>query len=538
MLGITKAKGLAAVVITAVVLAVTASPAAAHTGFDASTPGDGEVAAGPVSEITLTFTGDATPAGEGFVVLDPTGTIRTPDEISSTDNLTWTLRFDEPLAGGDVGVRWMVAAPDTHPIEGSFSFTVTAPAPLPTEVPDPSTGADEAASATETTEPDDDSLVEEPEPTTESTVPITVPSDDDSASAASVEPVDLDTFLDTGRAEPAAADPIAAGARILSLLGAVLAIGGAAFAAFGLRGDPNDVGAVLRWVRRGGLLLIVGAAIQAVTTTVTLAGDWAALGSTADLGNALWSSTGLAIALRALGGCLIVANRWVETTTASAVGDPVVVARQLATIGAGHNPAPPDRDPDEPFVYADDQAWDRRLARGALFGVALVAVSFMFDGHTVSEGPRWLHAVANLIHVTTAATWAGGVAMLTLTIHRRRRAGRPAKALQLGMRFSVIATIGLVGAGLAGLALSAVVLDSVSEIWTTPWGRLLTLKVALVAAAAVGGAYNHRIVVPALDRNPDHQPTIDRFRSVVTFEAAALITVAIVTAFLIAASSA
>ena len=111
-------------------------------------------------------------------------------------------------------------------------------------------------------------------------------------------------------------------------------------------------------------------------------------------------------------------------------------------------------------------------------------------------------------------------------------------ALQLAMRFSVIATIALVAAGVAGVALSAIILDSISEIWSTPWGRLLVLKVALVSAAAAGGAYNHRIVVPTLDRNPAHQPTIDRLRTVVTLEAVALIAVAVVTAFLIAASSA
>lgn len=106
------------------------------------------------------------------------------------------------------------------------------------------------------------------------------------------------------------------------------------------------------------------------------------------------------------------------------------------------------------------------------------------------------------------------------------------------MRFSVIATFSVVAAGLAGLALSILVLDSISGVWTTPWGRLLVVKVVLVAAAAVGGAYNHRVVLPALSRDHEHQPTIERFRSVVTFEAATLIAVAIVTAFLVAASSA
>ena len=510
----TKAQSLTGFLIAVLAIALSAAPAAAHTGFEASSPGDGEVVAESVSEITLTFTGEASPAGEGFVVLDPDGTIREPDQITTSDNLTWVLRFNEPLAGGKVGVRWMVAAPDAHPIEGSFSFTVTAEAPHA----DGESGGNE------------ESPLEETEDTSE---PSALDPEREQLGAS----VDLESFLDTGDAQPVAAAPIAAIARILSLVGAVVVIGGAAFAAFGLRGDPVDVHAVLAWVRGGGALVIAGAAGLATSTTAALAGEWPALGSPGDLSEALWSSAGLAIALRALGGFAVVSNIGTKTRTASAIGDPVIAARQLATVGAGHSAPPPGRAPDEPFVYAEDHAWDHRVALGGLFGVAMVAASFIFDGHTASEGPRWLHAIANLVHVTSASVWAGGVAMLALTIHRRYRNDRPTKALQLAIRFSVVATIALVAAGLAGLALSIVVLDSISDVWSTPWGRLLMAKVLVVAAAAAGGAYNHRVVVPTLDQDPEDQPTIDRFRKVVTFEAVALVAVAILTAFLIAASA-
>ena len=96
---------LTALLVAFVVLLSAASPASAHTGFESSSPGDGQTIDQPVAEISLTFSGEATPAGEGFVVLDPSGVIREPDEVISADNLTWTLRFDEPLAGGVVGVR-------------------------------------------------------------------------------------------------------------------------------------------------------------------------------------------------------------------------------------------------------------------------------------------------------------------------------------------------------------------------------------------------------------------------------------------------
>lgn len=537
-----RAQTMAAILVALLIMMLAANPASAHTGFESSDPADGDVVDESVSEISLTFSGEATPSGEGFVVLDPSGTIRQPDEISSTDNLTWVLRFNEPLAGGVVGVRWMVAAPDAHPIDGSFSFTITAqpnavePEPLTEGTPGQDSSIDDSTSSPEVTGADDPASAagaDDGDPGTTGQ-----PDSTAGASTADDAGVDLDSFLETDGDDPAGVATIAAVARILGIIGAVLVIGGAAFAAFGLRGDPSDVHNVLHWVRRGGVLLIIGAIGRATATIITLGGDWSSVTSPGDISDALWSSTGLAIGLRAVGGFLAASRIGFATTNASAAGDPVVAVRQLATVGAGHSTFPAaDREPDEPFVYDHDQVWDHRLAIGGLIGVVLVSVSFMFDGHTASEGPRWLHALANVTHVTTASVWAGGVAMLALTMYRRQANDRPTQALQLAMRFSVVATIALVAAGLAGIALSVVVLDSVSEIWSTPWGQLLALKVALVTAAAVGGAYNHRIVVPALDQNPDDQSTIDRFRSVVTFEAVALVAVAIVTTFLIAASS-
>lgn len=65
--------------------------------------------------------------------------MRTPTAIAQSEPATVTLRFDPPLAGGAVGVRWAVAAEDGHIIEGTFSFVVDAPAPTTTVARAPTT---------------------------------------------------------------------------------------------------------------------------------------------------------------------------------------------------------------------------------------------------------------------------------------------------------------------------------------------------------------------------------------------------------------
>jgi methionine-rich copper-binding protein CopC len=98
-------KALSVVVLGVILAATLAVPAAAHTGFESSSPAQGESIDEPVGEIKIVFTGAAEPSGEGFVILDPTGAVREPASAVSVDSLTWTLTFSEPLAGGTTGVR-------------------------------------------------------------------------------------------------------------------------------------------------------------------------------------------------------------------------------------------------------------------------------------------------------------------------------------------------------------------------------------------------------------------------------------------------
>lgn len=527
-------RALGFLLVVASLLLLLASPASAHTGFDSSSPADGETVTEPVAEISLTFTGEATPAGEGFVVLDADGQVRTPDEITSSDNLTWTLRFDEPLVDGVVGVRWRVAAPDAHPIDGSFSFTVDAPA----------IAADEPSTTEATSPPEGTTAPAEAQPEA-ADEPTTAPAAEATSEEAvtlepTAAPVDLDEFLDTGDESASGVARVGDLGRALGLLGFVVAFGGVAFAALALRGNESDIRAVLFWVRRAGLLTIVGSAIAAAAQVAELSSSWSGLSSSSALSDALLTWFGLSVVLRIAGGALISTGAKLDVHSAHVAADPVASVKQFATVGAGaaaSTDAAHARNADTPIDHADDDAWHISKSPAAFVGAALLAFSYLFDGHTVSEGPRALHALANAIHVMTAATWAGGVVMLAYVIARRHRRNADTRALQLAVRFSVVATIALVGAALAGTALSIVILDSVSEIWSTSWGQLLIVKTALVGVAAAGGGYNHRIVIPALERAPDDAETAHRFRSIVTLEAVALVAVTIVTALLIAASA-
>ncbi len=505
--------------------------ASAHTGFESSTPADKAELDSPVDEITLVFSGDAEPAGDGFVILDAEGVQRNPDAASSADNLTWVLHFDEPLAGGTIGVRWMVQAPDAHPIDGSFSFTVTAALPVEPELtttPSPATSTPAAATLESTTPP-----AAQPSPTTP-------PAEAATEATPQTERIALAEFLDTGDAKASGASAVSTVGRLLGLAGATIGIGGLVFAAMVMRGHEGDVRSVLFWVRRAGILLSVGALVELVAQVAVTGGRWSALWSPSAVGDVVTASFGAAIGLRILGGVLLAVGVQLHVTDASATADPIVAIREMAATGtrlASAGPMLADHAPIADTDHPEDKAWRAETGLGAFVGLAVILISFLFDGHTVTEGSRTVHAIVNVIHVAAGAIWAGGLLMLAHVVWRRHRRGADMRALQLAVRFSVVAAVALVTAGLAGTILAVIVLDSVSELWSTPWGRLLMGKVAFVAAAAIAGGYNHKVLIPELTTNPDDTATTERFRAVVTAEAVALALVVATTAFLIGAAS-
>jgi copper transport protein len=488
-----------------------ADPVSAHTAFAGSTPADGEVVAQPVSSITLTFTNESEAAGEGFVILDASGQVRPPTSVSTPDDKVFTLAFDPPLDGGEIGVRWSVRAGDAHPINGSFSFTVGAQAPVTT-------------------------------PTA------IVPADDHMSSMTAAEMAAMDDFLEVDDQRPG--ETQATVGRLLSWLGIALALGAIAFAATTLRGEQIEIDVLIRAARVAGVVVALGAAIEygggARIAEASLGGYWS-------------TSAGFAALLRLFAGGAMAGGLRVATATVrpvrnlSSASNTTDAVRQ-AEIG---------RADDHDRFWAVDVESDRRGVAGpgahenrrtprqgptvrwvptqasvVAFGGCLAAVmSFWFDGHTVSKGFRPIHSLANSVHVVAGSVWMGGIVSLAVLLWSRHRRGTSRGTLELVIRFSSVASLALGAVVVAGLVMAVSVLDAPGELTGTPWGQMLLLKTGAAGLAVSGGAYNHFRLLPGLDADPDSPALHERMRSVVTAEAILLTFVVIVTAWLVAATS-
>lgn len=478
--------------LSVLVLVCWPTAASAHTGFEKSDPADGAVVDQPVEIITLTFTGPAEPTGEGFVALDPADGPRQPTAINRVADGVFGLRFDPPLTGGDVGVRWSVRAPDAHPISGSFRFTVDAPAP-----------ASGRGSAEQ---------------------------------GATVRPAgaDLDAFLGTDGTWAAGKWSADLG-RFLSMGATVVAVGFLVFSLTVMRGTRGELRMLLFWVRRAGLVIVVGTLADA---TGQLAHQGGGLGAVFDPG--AWASTlaggaGLALLARIGGGAIIASRADLVMVHARHARDVLRPISAAVPVGAG-SVRVADRDPHE--WHSQDLAWELdRRGRIAMAGFLAVLVSHVFDGHTVTEGNRWITGVSSSAHVFAAAVWAGGVLALAMVIHRRWRRDEPTHALVMVTRYSIVATFALALVALSGVYLAFVILDAPSELWGTEWGRYFSAKFALVAVAAAFGAHNHHVIVPALEASEERPDAVRTLRSTLNKEVVALTTVTLLTALLVRSAS-
>jgi copper transport protein len=466
-----------------------AAPALAHVELSSSDPADGATLTVAPEAIELVFSTESEPAGDGVVLVDAAGeTLASTADQVAVDRIVLTPQV--PLENGAYGVTWTMKAGDAHPKSGAVSFRVDVP-----------------VAATATSSPEAPAVAQAQEPPSVEPLPVF-----DEPSTASGE------WL--GRI-----------GRWAAMFGALVGIGAFAFAATSLIGTRREVQEAGYWVRRSGLMVLAGTLVEVVGASMVLAGSVAAGLSPGSLAETLSGPFAIAVLLRIAGGAAMVQGTHVKTSAASApLADPASV--RPGGSGPGTATAVLER-PQQEVTYR----LDVHHSVTALVGVALVTVSYLFDGHTVTAAPAPIVRFANVAHVLGAGVWLGGVLLMGRTLATRWRRNVALDAAPVAIRFSLVASVALAIVAIAGTALAWTILDTPLELISTAWGRLLLLKIFAVGAAALMGAYNHFMVIPLLETNPDDEVASDQLRRLVRLEGAILLVVVAITAVFVGAAS-
>jgi putative copper export protein/methionine-rich copper-binding protein CopC len=534
--------------------------ASAHTELESASPAPDSTATAAVTSISLTFTQAVTPAEPAIQLFDEQGRpVAVGPVTSSPDGATITTTLPQPTGNGRFGVLWQIVSTDGHTLSDSFEFVVDAPVPTTTTPPPTTTTTTPPTTVAPATTPETTEATKATTAPTTVTRATTVPA----TAAPGITTPTPTTMPDTtliaggddgnsgGHGDGSALDEAlhdhthganawwSTPARIMLVGGAVLAIGVVIFALTCLGASGRDRGVLIGTARVAGIVVAVGAVLDLLAHSEALGG-----GIADGLSDVLRGSLGTAEGLRVAGG-LALALSWASSTATWELLD------------------------------RDDEgaAGLRYIPTLAAFGVLALLVSFAFDGHTVSEGPRVVHAAVNSVHVGAAAVWTGGVfAFGVVAVRSRLRSVTPravgaaviepagvdersaslapetaeatARVLEpraidtlaVGLRFSSIATVALVAVAAAGIVMTLFILPSFESLWNSSWGRTLLVKVGATTLAALMGGFNHFVLLPRLRTDPEDETVRETIRTVVLCEAVMLAIVVVVTAYLVNAN--
>jgi copper transport protein len=135
----------------------------------------------------------------------------------------------------------------------------------------------------------------------------------------------------------------------------------------------------------------------------------------------------------------------------------------------------------------DNRMLSRALVVFALVGIGLALVT---SGHASTAEPRFVTVPAIFLHGVCVAFWIGSLLPLTITV-----GSGDSVALE---RFSQLIPVPLILLIATGVVLAFVQLDRPDALWTTAYGRVLSIKIALVLVLLALGALNRYALVPRL----------------------------------------
>ena len=145
-------------------------------------------------------------------------------------------------------------------------------------------------------------------------------------------------------------------------------------------------------------------------------------------------------------------------------------------------------------------AYALRTTTGAALTCVLALAALVPPTLTSHAGTSADHALATsslLVHVIAVSLWCGGLAALVLLGTSDLRPLATAVA-----RFSPLALWSAVAVALSGLGSAWVRMSSAGELLTSSYGRLVLLKVLLLAVVSGFGFWHRRATVPRLREDP------------------------------------
>ncbi|MEU9940186.1 copper resistance CopC/CopD family protein [Streptomyces lavendulae] len=397
-----------------------ASPASAHAALTASDPKDGAVVATAPAQVTLSFSEQVAMGDDSIRVMDPQGKRVDTGELRdmcSGSTVRYGTALHSGLPNGTYTVAWQAVSADSHPVSGAFTFSVGAPSATSVSLPDRQAGGG---------------------------------------------PVGVVYDI----------------ARYAAYAGFTVLVGGAAFILLCWRRGSAER-PLQKLVVRGWVTLTAATlAMLVLRTPYTGSGKFADVFDLDGLQAVLETKTGASFVSRLLllgAAALFIAvlfgayaRRQKTSSAAEAVDE------TGAGDGTGAETEAEAEAADEAEKETSDLAFG--LAIGGTVVAGGIAATWALAEHASTGIQPGIAMPVDILHLLAVAAWLGGLVALLVALHKVPDIER--EAVQ---RFSKVAFISVLVLAVTGVYQSWRQLGSWSALTGTSYGRLLIIKVSLVA---------------------------------------------------------
>lgn len=152
------------------------------------------------------------------------------------------------------------------------------------------------------------------------------------------------------------------------------------------------------------------------------------------------------------------------------------------------------------FAWRRAARTDRRWPIWLLwFAIAVVALTRSATGHPADHGDLTLAVWIDWLHILAAGAWVGTLFAMSLAVFPQLLATRDdTDGARLFQRLSTLSGWALGALLAAGIYNAYAQLGSVASLWTSRYGMVLDIKLAIVAAMIAIGAHNRYVKLPRL----------------------------------------
>ena len=151
--------------------------------------------------------------------------------------------------------------------------------------------------------------------------------------------------------------------------------------------------------------------------------------------------------------------------------------------------------------HGSPQLWLKTVFSG---GLAMI-VAFCWTRYSPAAESATVAILVKSVHMTGAALWTGGLAVLAVLPALLPRSSIDSVRLVLSIvrRFSAIAILGVTAAFTTGIVIAAWHVPTLGALIETPYGVLLSLKIGLVLLTAAIGGFNRFLLHEQIAKSAD-----------------------------------